>query len=267
MENAMANGDQFRELIEAYALGALDPRERASLEAHLAEGCADCSKALDEARWLVSQLAYLAPDAQPSDMLRGRLLQKVRAEARSAHPAKSSPSVPFWMWGAIAALLIFTIYTSWETVQLKKSIANSTAQADAEIAKRAKLEEQFAIAQREAIILTDPHSVKVPMPAGGKDMPELKAMWHAKMGIVVAGQNVPMPSGNHTLQLWLIPKTPGAKPVPSMMMRPNADGKFVLLVVNPPGAMEATKALAITEEPAGGSPQPTTKPIWLGAIS
>ena len=60
----MVNGDQFRELIEAYALGALDPQERGSLEAHLASGCADCEKALAEARWLVSQLAYLAPDAK-----------------------------------------------------------------------------------------------------------------------------------------------------------------------------------------------------------
>ena len=82
----MANGDQFRELIEAYALGALDPQERVSLEAHLASGCADCAKALGEAAWLVSQLAYLVPEAQPPGMLRGRLLQTVRAEARSAPP-------------------------------------------------------------------------------------------------------------------------------------------------------------------------------------
>ena len=76
-----------------------------------------------------------------------------------------------------------------------------------------------------------------------------------------------MPSGNRTLQLWLIPKTPGAKPMPSMMVRPDANGKFVFLVADPPDAMDATKALAITEEPAGGSPQPTSPPIWVGAIA
>ncbi len=263
----MSNADQFRELIEAYALGALDPQECASLEAHLAEGCADCSKALDEARWLVSQLAYLAPDAQPSDMLRGRLLQTVRAEARASRPAKSSASVPFWMWGAVAALLLFTLYTSWETIQLNKQIAVTTAQATAEIAKRKELEEKFAIAQREAIILTDPRSVKIPMATDSKDVPKLEARWHAKLGLVVAGQNVPVPSGNRTLQLWLIPKAKDGKPIPSMTLRPDADGKFMLLVANPPGSMEGTKALAITEEPAGGSPQPTSKPIWVGAIS
>jgi len=49
--------DQFRELIEAYALGALDAEERAGFEAHLASGCQNCAKAVEEARWLVSQLA------------------------------------------------------------------------------------------------------------------------------------------------------------------------------------------------------------------
>ena len=267
MANDMVNADQFRELIEAYALGALDPQERASLEAHLAEGCAECSKALDEARWLVSQLAYLAPDAKPSDMLRGRLLQTVRTEARGAKSAKASSAIPLWMWGAVAALLLFSVYQVWETSRIRVTIDATSKKAEEEIAKRHDLEEKFAIAQREAVILTDPHSMKIPMSTGDKHMGEVKAMWHEKLGIVVAGQNVPMPSGNRTLQLWLIPKAPGGKPMPSMMVRPDADGKFMLLVASPPHAMDATKALAITEEPSGGSPQPTTKPIWVGSIS
>ena len=263
----MSNGDQFRELIEAYALGALDPQERASLEAHLASGCSDCTKALDEARWLVSQLGYLAPEAKPSDMLRGRLLQTVRAEARVAKSAKSSSAIPFLMWGAVAALLLFTLYMSWETIRVKKSIDAANEQAKIEIAKQHELQEKFAIAQREAIILTDPRSVKIPLSAYQKDTPKMEAMWHAKLGIVVSGLNVPTPSGTRTLQLWLIPKAKDGKPIPSLTLRPDAEGKFVLLVANPPDAMDATKALAITEEPAGGSQAPTTKPIWVGAIS
>ena len=53
----MKNCDQFREMFEGYALGALDAGERAALDAHLAAGCKDCAKAVEEARWLVSQLA------------------------------------------------------------------------------------------------------------------------------------------------------------------------------------------------------------------
>jgi anti-sigma-K factor RskA len=69
------------------------------------------------------------------------------------------------------------------------------------------------------------------------------------------------------LQLWLIPKAAGGKPIPSFVVRPDVDGKFDLLVANPPELMAATKALAITEEPEGGSPQPTTAPKWVGGVS
>ena len=67
----MSNCDQFREMYEAYALGALDPPEGAALEAHLATGCAECAKAVAEARWLVAQLAYLAPEASTSGHAEG----------------------------------------------------------------------------------------------------------------------------------------------------------------------------------------------------
>ena len=263
----MANGDQFRELIEAYALGALDPQERASLEAHLASGCGDCEKALREARWLVSRLAYLSPDAKPSDMLRVRLFQTVRAEARTAKPSKSSSAIPFWMWGAVAALLLFAVYQTWELSQVQTTIGKINQETQTEIAKRQELQKLYEAAQREAIILTDPHSVKIQMAADNKSIPKFEAMWHANLGIVVMGQNIPMPQGNRTLQLWLIPKALGAKPMPSMMVRPDSGGKFMLLVENPPDTMDSTRALAITEEPEGGSQAPTTKPIWVGAIS
>jgi len=95
----------------------------------------------------------------------------------------------------------------------------------------------------------------------------LQATWHQKLGIVVSGQKLPVPSGNRTLQLWLIPKTPGATPVPSLTLRPDAEGKFDLLVANPPDSQNGTKALAITEEPAGGSSLPTTTPIWVGPVA
>ncbi len=137
----MKNCDQFRELIEAYALGALDPEDRAALEAHLATGCADCAKAVEEARWLVSQLAYAAPEAAPSDMLKGRLMQTVRAEAQSqakphVMPAKSA--IPFWLWAGVAALLVFSIYSAWNTRRLEDEIRESNERAAVLTCRRPK---------------------------------------------------------------------------------------------------------------------------------
>jgi len=263
------NCDQFQEMFEAYALGALDSAERAALEAHLATGCKDCAKAIEEARWLVSQLAYLAPQAAPSDMLKARLLQTVRAEARQAAKLSASPkpAIPFWMWAGVAALFVFSVYSAWNAEQLRKDIRATNERAAAILKQRQDLETQLESAKLEAVILTDPASVNIALASSDPKTPQLEAKWHSKLGIVLTGQKIPAPSGNRVLQLWLIPKTPGGKPIPSLTLRPDADGKFVLLVSNPPELIAQTKALAITEEPAGGSPAPTTTPRWVGGVS
>jgi len=266
------NCDQFREMIEAYALGALDPEERAALEAHLATGCRDCAKTVEEARWLVSQLAYAAPDAAPSDMLKGRLMQTVRAEAQTHSEAKpyvmpAQSAGPYWLWTAVAALLLFSIYSSWNMRRMQYEIRESNDRAAALLQQRQKTEQQLAAAKREAMILMDPSSVKI-VPAGNTALGmQLEAKWNPELGIVVMGEKIPMPSPHHVLQLWFIPKAKGAKPMPSMMMMPDANGKFMVLVANPPESMNATKAIAITEEPEGGSPWPTETPRWVGGVS
>jgi anti-sigma-K factor RskA len=262
------NCDQFREMFEAYALGALDAPERAALETHLATGCPECAKSLAEARWLVSQLHYLAPEAAPSDILKGRLMQTVRAETQSAPrfaPPKSG--IPFWMWAGVAALFVATIYSAWNAQRLTREIQRADQIAAAILQHRHELETQLEDARREATILVDPASVKIALVSSDPQAPPLEATWHSKLGIVLSGQKVPAPSGDRVLQLWLIPKTPGGKPIPSLTLRPDADGKFVLLVSNPPELMAETKALAITEEPAGGSPAPTATPRWVGGVS
>lgn len=269
----MSNCAQFRELIEGYALGALDAEERAALEAHLATSCAECAKALEEARWLVSQLAYAAPEAVPSDMLKGRLMQTVRAEAKEGEgrtkpqvlPAKNA--IPFWMWAAVAALLVFSVYSAWNARRLQDEIRQTKERAAALVAERERVQEQLADAKREATILMDPASHKIAL--WGKDAhPEtLEAKWHEKLGVCIMGEKVPMPAENHVLQVWFIPKKEGAKPMPSAMVRPDATGKLMLYVSSPPEPMDNTKAIAITEEPAGGSPWPTSTPIWTGNVT
>lgn len=269
----MSSSDQYRGLIEAYALGSLDPEERAEVVAHLETGCDECNEALAESRWLVSQLAYLAPESEPSDMLRGRLMQTVRAEADAAKaqaspaPSSATSAIPLWMWGAVAAALLFAFYNAYEARSLQKTIHDLQDSLTAQVRSQQETAQQLALTRREALILTDPASVKIAMPAGRKDLPVLQATWHQELGIIVSGQKLPVPPGNRTLQLWLIPKASGAKPLPSLTLRPDADGKFDLLVATPPDSQSGTKALAITEEPDGGSPQPTTAAIWVGAVA
>jgi len=264
--------DQFREQIEAYAIGSLDDADRALLEAHLATGCADCVKALEEARWLVSQLAYLAPDAAPSDMLKGRLLQTVCAEAPggSGQSPVRTATVPSWLWAGVAALLLFSVYSAWNEQRQRSAVASLQQQAEAQRAERQKLEQELVAAKlqaHEAMIWSDPKSVKIMLPAKDPKMPQLEAMWHPEMGICVRGWKVPTLADKRVLQLWLIPKKAGSKPMPLVTFWPDASGTFSAMVENPPDAMSDTQALAVTEEPIGGSQQPTGTPMWVGGVS
>ena len=264
----MNNCEQFRELIESYALGALDAEEHAAFDAHLSSGCSDCTKAIEEARWVVSQLAYLAPEQAPSVTLKNRLMQTVRTEATATRrPVLVFRPRTLWTWMGVAALIILTLYSGWNTLRLQEQARQARdGAAEAERGQR-KLQEQLALTEREVSILTDPASVRISLLPQNAQAPQLEAMWHSQLGIVVTGQQIPVPAGRRVWQLWLIPKTPGAKPVPSLTVRPDPDGKFVLPVFTPPKLIAETKALAITEEPAGGSLQPTTAPRWVGGIS
>jgi anti-sigma-K factor RskA len=261
-------------MYEAYALGALDATERAALEAHLATGCAQCAKSVAEARWLVSQLAYTSPAAAPSDMLKGRLMQAVLSEAKSSSRAAPSPRVPYWLSAGIAALLLVTLYTSWRAHQAREELRASNERLLAHMEEEraavqqeiAAMEERMAVMRRENAILSDPAATKIMLMPQKIQAPELVAVWQHQNGIVVTGQKVPMPAAHHVLQLWLIPKDPGAKPMPSMSLRPDENGRLVMVVAHPPDP-SGIKALAITEEPEGGSPQPTSAIRWVGAMT
>jgi hypothetical protein len=197
-------------------------------------------------------------------------MQTVRPEGTATKPqvpTPTRPTVPFWIWAAVATALLFAFYNAHEARVTKTIIQHTRAALEKQIELQRESAREMALARREALILTDAKSLKIAMPAGNKDLPVLQATWNPEFGLVVSGQMLVTPPDNRTLQLWLIPKSAGAKPVPSLTLRPAPDGKFDLLVANPPDSPGATKALAITEEPDGGSPQPTTTLIWVGAVA
>jgi hypothetical protein len=80
-------------------------------------------------------LAYLAPEAQPSDMLRGRLLKTVRAEAKAgtAPVLASKKAMPFWLWGAVAAVVLFALYNFHEARALRELIRQTQVALDEQV--------------------------------------------------------------------------------------------------------------------------------------
>ena len=89
------------DLLPAYALNALDERDRRNFEAHL-ESCERCRDELGSLEDAASALAFDAPPAEPAPELRERLLERAREERAPA------TVVPLRRYGlpAIAAVAV-----------------------------------------------------------------------------------------------------------------------------------------------------------------
>lgn len=70
-----------RELVAAYAIGALDDADHAAFEDHLA-GCAECARELDAVRDTLLVFAHAGGESAPPPALRDRVLTAVAREAR-----------------------------------------------------------------------------------------------------------------------------------------------------------------------------------------
>ncbi len=257
----MSDCENLREHYEAYALGALEGDERGELESHLARGCPTCTPAVERARWLVAHLAYLAPEVEPPAAMRRRLLQTVRA-TRSAEPRSW---IPVWAWAGAAALALLTIYSLRETRQLQRDLAGLRAQAEAQRSRNQALVADRQHYQNALAILSAANTREIRLKAtGNARLPELRAAWNFKLGLVVAAQRIPSPAGDRTYQLWVVPKK--GKPISAGIFRPEVGGR-VLVVSALEAKISEAAALAVTEEPAGGSSQPTKlPPLWAGPV-
>jgi anti-sigma-K factor RskA len=75
--------------------------------------------------------------------------------------------------------------------------------------------------------------------------------------------NLPPAAGKRVYQLWFIPRT--GRPIPSVTFNSEASGRALVQKVSVPANVELTAA-ALTEEPEGGSTQPTTPVILAGSF-
>ncbi len=85
-----------------------------------------------------------------------------------------------------------------------------------------------------------------------------------KGGVLLVAAGLPVPNGNRQYQLWFLRKE-DPKPANGGLFSVEADGRAVLEVDNPALTAGMT-GLAVTEEPQGGSPAPTTTPILSASV-
>jgi Anti-sigma-K factor rskA len=281
----MADCAQLAEFYEAYALGALDGGDLAALEEHLARPCPTCTAGVAQARWVVANLSYLAPPADPPAALRQKVLgaigtavkteqipssmtgaEEIDARGRKAATRPAVPVrawIPAWAWAAAVVLIVFSGYTTWQMRQFAKEVAVLERQGAQERGRTQVLNSERDRYVQALNIMAASSTRRLELKAGKPAMPAVAAYWNLALGLVLSADMMPKMADDRTLQLWVVPQH-GA-PISVGIFRPNTEGQ-VLMVMPPAQAMNMAKALAISEEPAGGSPQPTSTPTWVGPV-
>src|SRR5687767_3708608 len=260
----MSNHHDWTDHAASYVLGALDEDERRAFEAHL-EGCARCREDVSQYADATQLIAQSVPVVAPPAALRERVLAEAGATrpiatARSRRPA-------FWRWSAAAG---FVLAVGAGLLYLNERAARSDAEqrANAALARATSAESAAALAgttlaERDSLLAALlAEDVRTTCLAAAGRPPAARVFWSRARGrVVIATFNLPPASAGRTYQLWGISD---GQAISIGTFNTGADLRAAAAFVVPADAR--FQLAAVTEEPAGGSPQPTTTPFLVGTL-
>ena len=236
--------EHWHDATGAYVLGALDAAERAAFEEHLA-GCPACREEVDQLLPAAQALPLSVDPVAPPPALKARIMAEVEREASllaaagpeadrptPAAPERRSPRFPLRLprlapAAVAAALLVAGI-----------AIGVGVSQLSGE-------PERTVAAQVSGAL-----GATVSLELSGEE------------GRLTA-RGLPAPPSGRVYQVWL--KRDGHAPEPTAaLFTPSRDGAAAASV---PGSLKGIDQVMVTDEPDGGSPQPTGKLLAVADLS
>jgi anti-sigma-K factor RskA len=230
---------------ELYALGVLEEPELSELHEHLGRNCEVCAPAVRRAAVRVSMFADMAPVAEPPLNLRGRVLASVGIVPKFRWN---------WMqtWATLVAAVVLGLF--W-VGHLRRERIRDIAFHDAM--------EQVKQSDEVLAILSAPDTIVRVSQEGAAQPPQGKVFLNPKRGVLLVASNLPPAPEGKTYEMWVIPA--GGKPVPAGLFQTESNGTAVHLQPGPVDVASAG-AVAVTLEPAGGAPQPTSQPLIVAPL-
>ena len=252
--------ENWLELGEIYALGALDGQELKQFEAHLASGCPICVACVRDTRETLAVLhRSLRPEAPPT-AVKSRVLDRIALPV-TAQPEEKESSWFRWNWwglgiGALATAvvaLVLTLNLNRTRSELKKMKAQLLA-AQTELVQK---DEQLQLLSSPDIRFVELKGLEA-APAA-----QAKFFWNpvARRGLLLA-KGLPRTSADKTYEFWGIA---GDEPVAAGVFSVDELGQAKF---NVPALAQGKNfdKFAVTVEPAAGVPKPTGPMVLLGSL-
>ena len=224
--------EELRGDYAAFALGIAEDPAQSEISAHLARECPDCLAGVRSAMTTVAAMSGAVKDAEPPKRLRGRIVAMV-----APGPKRSWVFLPW----AVSAVLAIVLLSVAETRQNSPQPGQDTT----------KLAQALTI-------LNDPVTKDVTF---GDPAARGRVFVNPK-GVVLIAAHMPKLDTNRTFELWLLPSA--GNPVPAGTFHSDAVSDAAVYVYQ--GQTANTAAVAVTVEPEGGSPQPTTTPFIVSKL-
>jgi anti-sigma-K factor RskA len=286
---------ELRDMAPAYVLGALSEAEHSAFEQAMAAS-PELAQEVDAYRAVVTHIGS-AQELTPPPAVRARFLDKISAQRSAQETAAAippvvpptatpvekpsltvstgggmpvvhrSPEKPLhergWLTGVIAVGLAASLLFAIQRNSQVTSLTAQLSQRDSILAART-----VQLAQSDSTLNTlleaGRNLVLVNLVTAPENGPSMQFFWNVKTGkgVIHAVGLQPADSGK-IYQLWLIKD---GKAVPSRTFNTGTNNTGLLSDIDLPTATTGVTAVAITVEPAGGSPQPTTTPFLVGEI-
>jgi hypothetical protein len=286
--------EEASEALEALALDALDASERARVLAHVA-GCAECQRELAALESTATEIALAAapmPMASAQrDRIRARLVARAAADRGASESVLMAPladarpreaSLPHSpdvvplrpsrrgmgasAWMAMAAGLVAIVgiggymRASRERDAMRTSLQAAQEERGVRLAAVDSMRTALEDKDRMIANLTGAQVAVMTLASQSPTSPTGRMFWdQAHDAWTLVAHRVPMPKSGRTYQLWLV--TPTAKiNAGTFMPKPNGEVMMRATMAMP---TDSLAAVAVTDEPMGGSPQPTTAPMMV----
>jgi anti-sigma-K factor RskA len=240
----MSDHNHVIDLIPAYALGSLNRAEAIQVQEHLLT-CSACRNELQAYEAVVGQLALAAPDAEPPQELKERLLDRVQPHDSSSGKMRQRAwweqladlfrhTAPFWGLASLALMLVFGINNLMLRQQLRETQINQVRM------QTVRLDGTQAAPEATGILVLS---------------------LDGEHGTLIVDR-LPTLDEEHQYQLWLIKdgrRTSGG------LLSVNSKG-YGALWVSSPDPLSSYPDFGITIEPTGGSPGPTGDKVLGGSL-